>query len=119
MVGTKAEFDSILELCGDDHRRIVLGTLLEQRRTLTMRDLSEAIVEYNHHAPLQAVSGELMTEIRIELHHVHVPKLEAAGLVEYDSERDLVEPTAEFDRVAAQVKAVLEAGPALDALLET
>lgn len=118
MVGTQIDFDTLLALCRDEHRRIVLGTLLDERRALTMRDLSEAIVEYNHHTPLQEVSGETMTRIRIELHHVHVPKLVAAGLVEYDDDRELVEPTADFQSAAARLTKILRANPEFEAPLD-
>lgn len=82
-----------------------------------MRDLSEAIVEYNHHAPLREVSGGTMRRIRIELHHVHVPELVAAGLVEYDDDRELVEPTADFRSVAARLTKILAADPEFEAPL--
>lgn len=118
MVGTPIDFDTLLELCGNEHRRILLGTLLEERRALTMRDLSEAIVEYNHHAPLQEVSGETMTQLQTELHHLHVPRLVAAGLVEYDDDRGLVEPTADFQGVAPRLKRILAADPDLESPLD-
>lgn len=115
MVGTQTDFDTLLELCGHEHRRIVLGTLLDERRALTTRDLSKAIVEYNHHTPLRDVPGETMTRIRTELHHVHVPKLVAAGLVEHDADRELVEPTAAFQEMAPRLTTILSADPELDA----
>lgn len=118
MVGIQMEFDTLLDLCGHEHRRIVLATLLDERRALTTRDLSKAIVEYNHHAQLREVSGEAMTRIRTELHHVHVPKLVAAGLVEYDADRELVEPTAEFQEVAPRMTKILSADPELEAPLD-
>ena len=118
MVGTQVDFDTLLELCGNEHRRIVIGTLLDERRALTMRDLSEAIVEYNHHVPLREVSGETMTQLRIELHHLHVPKLVAAGLVEYDDDRELVEPTADLQEAAARLTDILAADPELEAPLD-
>ena len=83
-----------------------------------MRDLSKAIVEYNHHAPLQEVSGETMARIRTELHHLHVPKLVAAGLVEYDDERELVEPTADFQGVAPCLTKILAADPEFEVPLD-
>lgn len=118
MVGTPIDFDTLLDLCGNEHRRIVIGTLLDERRALTTRDLSEAIVEYNHHAPLREVSGEAMAGIRTELHHVHVPKLVAAGLVEYDDDRELVEPTADLQGAAERLTKILAADTELEAPLD-
>nr|WP_245698915.1 hypothetical protein [Halopelagius longus] len=80
---------------------------------MTVDDLTKLIVRHDHPAPLTEVSGEIVTRIKIGLHHAHIPKLEAAGLVEYDSERQLVEPTAEFDRIEPHISAILGADPEL------
>lgn len=111
MVGT--EFDAVLDLCSSKHRRIVLAVLAEQRRTLTVSDLAKAVLKHNHHASLPEVSGETMARIEIALHHTHLPKLVAAGIVEYDGERHLVEPTEEFDEIEPYLSAILEADPVL------
>jgi len=104
--------DVVLDLCSDKHRRIVLGVLATQRRPLTLDDLTKAIVKHNHHEPLRELSGETMTQIRSEIHHRHAPRLEDAGLIEYDRERHLVEPTEQFERVETQLSDILEADPA-------
>lgn len=104
--------DVVLDLCTDKHRRIVLGVLATQRRSLTLDDLTKAIVKHNHHELLTEVSGETMTEIKAKIHHDHAPRLADAGLVEYDRERQLVEPTEQFDRVETQLTEILDADPA-------
>lgn len=118
MVGTDLDFDAVLGLCSDRHRRIALAVLADQQRTLTMDDLTKAVVKHNHHTPLAEVSGETTTRIKTRLHHTHVPKLVAAGLVEHDAERGLVEPTPEFDRVEPHLSAVLDADPVLEGPVE-
>jgi hypothetical protein len=110
--------DSLLDLCRDQHRRIVLGTLLEEQRSLTLNDLTTAILEYNHQMPITEASEEVLTEIRIWLYHVHVPKLAAEGLVEYDSDRRLVEPTEELERAQPALSAILDADSSLEAPME-
>lgn len=118
MSGSSFEFDTVLDLCGNKHRRVVLALLAEQQRTLTMDDLTKAIVKHNHHTPLTAVSGETVTRIKTSLYHAHIPKLEAVGLVEYDSERQLVEPTEQFDRIEPHLSAIVDADPGLATLPE-
>ncbi|MFC6826274.1 DUF7344 domain-containing protein [Halopelagius fulvigenes] len=108
-----SEFDTILDLCEDKHRRIVLAVLAEQQRSLTMDDLTKMVVKHDHQTPLTEISGEIVTRIKIGLRHAHIPKLEEAGLVDYDSDRQLVEPTAEFDRVEPHLSAILGADPEL------
>lgn len=108
-------FDKVLGLCQHQHRRIVLGALAEERRSLTLDDLTNAVLEYNHQTPLPAASADLLAEIRLSLYQVHLPKLASAGLVTFDSERRLVEATEQLDRVEPTLFAILAADPTLDA----
>jgi len=56
-------FDSVLDLCQNQHRRIVLGTLAEEQRSLTVNDLTKAILKYNHQMPITEASEDVLTEI--------------------------------------------------------
>ncbi|NUB91653.1 hypothetical protein HTZ84_09410 [Haloterrigena sp. SYSU A558-1] len=115
MVGTSTEFNTLLELCQEHHRRIILAVLATEKRSLTVNDLTKAIVKHNHHTPLLEVSEEESRQIRISLHHMHIPKLEDLSLIEYDQERQLVEPTPQFDQLQPQLSAVIDADPELEA----
>lgn len=111
-------FDTVLELGGDRHCRIALAVLAHEQRPLTVRDLAKAVVKHNHHVPITEVSKEVLSGLQISLHHVHLPRIEAFGLVDYDPERGLVAPTEEFEQVQSQVSALVEADPDLDAPVE-
>jgi len=110
--------DTVLDLGGDQHRRIVLAVLAHEQRSLTMHDLTKTIVKHNHHAPLREMPKESLSEVQISLHHVHLPKIDAAGLIEYDQDRGLVEPTEQFEQVQPQLSALIEADPVLEAPVE-
>ncbi|MFP9193776.1 DUF7344 domain-containing protein [Natronosalvus vescus] len=107
------EFDTILDLCRDQHRRIVLAVLAEEHRSLTLDDLSKAILKYNHQTPVTAASEEVLTEIRLTLYHEHIPKLESEGIIEYDTERQHVVPTKQLDQLNPSLFAIIEADPGL------
>jgi hypothetical protein len=55
---TSEAFDTALELCCDEHRRIILATLTRERRALTLNDLLKEIVRHNHHMPIPDVPSE-------------------------------------------------------------
>ncbi|WP_226004055.1 DUF7344 domain-containing protein [Natrinema salinisoli] len=118
MGGNLIAFDTVLELCGDEHRRIALATLANEQRSLTVNDLTKAIVKYNHHEPVTEMSEGNLSEIRLSLHHVHLPKIDAAGLVDHDQERGLVEPTERFEQVQPQISAIIDADPDLESPVE-
>lgn len=108
-------FDSVLDLCQNQHRRIILGTLAEEQRSLTLNDLTQAVLKYNHQTPITEVSNDVLTEIRLSLYHVHLPKLASEGLINYDLERQLVEPTEQFDQVQSTLSTILDVDPSLEA----
>ncbi|MFC6718377.1 hypothetical protein ACFQGT_12105 [Natrialbaceae archaeon GCM10025810] len=83
-----------------------------------MNDLSKAILKYNHRTPVTEVSEELLAEIRIALSHDHIPKLESAGVIEYDPERQHVVPTERFDQLRPLLSAIIEADPDLQLPVE-
>lgn len=114
MVGPTIEFDAVLELCQEQHRRIILATLAHEKRSLTINDLTNTILKHNHHTPLTEVPEEELKQIRLALHHVHLPKLADQSLVGYDQEQQLVEPTLQFDQVQPQLSAIINADPDLD-----
>ncbi|WP_425606525.1 DUF7344 domain-containing protein [Halomontanus rarus] len=56
--------------------------------------------------------------MRISLSHVHLPKLTAEGLINYDPERQLVEPTEQLDQVQPTLSTILDADSSLEAPIE-
>ena len=111
-------FDTVLDLCRDEYCRIVLAVLAEEQRSLTVNNLRRTILSCNHHTPVTETSESVLTEIRLSLCHTHIPKLESAGVIEYDSERQLVEPTEQFDQLQPDLSAILGTGPDLDEPIE-
>lgn len=115
VVGPTIEFDTVLELCQEQHRRIILATLAHEKRSVTVTDLTKTILKHNHHTPLAEVSEEESKRIRLALHHVHLPKLAEQSIVGYDREQQLVKPTPQFDQLQPQLSAIIDADPDLDA----
>jgi hypothetical protein len=113
------EFDTVLDACEHPYRRVVLAALVETHRSVPVNDLANAIVTHNHHVPPTDASGETLTRIRTALHHVHLPKLDEAGFIQYDSEHHLVKPTTQFNGGESQLVAVLGADSELAMPLET
>ncbi len=111
-------FGSVLNLCQNQHRRIVLKMVVEEQRSLTLDELTKAILKYNYHTPPTEASEDVLTEIRLSLYHVHLPKLAAEGFINYDPERRVVEPTEQLDQVQPTLSTILDADPSLKAPME-
>ena len=118
MSKTRSTIDSILDMCRHQHRRIVLALLETEQRSLTLNDLTQAVLKYNHQASPTAASEDVLTEIRLSLHHLHLPKLASDGPITYDPDRQVVEPTEQFEQVQPTVSMILDADPTLETPIE-
>ena len=78
-----AETDDLLAVLANANRRFVLAHLSQREAPPSLAPLAAA---------LSAWSDDLTHEdAQIALHHAHLPKLENAGLVEYDDTVELTE----------------------------
>ncbi len=96
----------------------MLAILAAEQRSLTLNDLTKTVLKYNHHTPLTEVSEGRLAGIRLSLCHVHLPKLASKGLITHDPDRQLVEPTEQFEQVQPTLTTILGADPALEVPIE-
>jgi hypothetical protein len=69
--------DRLFKTLQSTRRRLVLAELVERNEPLALTALAESLVEALHDA-------DDVHRVAVRLRHVDLPKLEAAGLVEYD-----------------------------------
>lgn len=108
MNGEPPDFDAIFKLCQHQHRRIVLAVLAHEQRSVTLNDLTKAVLKYNHQTPIAEVPEDLARDIRLSLYHSHLPILASKEVVSYDPSQQTVEPTQEFDRLQPTLSAILD-----------
>lgn len=101
------DLDTILDVCGHKHRRIVLAALANQQQSLSIDDLTNAIIKHNHPLPRTEIDDETANRIYLCLYHVHVPKLAEAGVIHYDPERNVAELTVQARRESSHLSAIL------------
>lgn len=75
--------DEAFDALGNRRRRILLARLRERGGRTTVRELTEAIATHERENDDADVDTRA---VEISLHHVHVPKLAAAGIVERDGD---------------------------------
>lgn len=108
------DFDTVLDLCRSQQRRLILTVLADDNRPVSVRDLMQTIVKHDHNTALTEVSKDVVTQIQVTLQHRDLPKLEAAGMITYDRDRQLVESTKVFDRMRPVFLVIVETDPTLD-----
>ena len=86
--------ETAMGLLANRQRRAVLRYLERAGGTATLSELAESIaMETRNPDPATisdhaGVSSQEARDVRISLHHVHVPKLTEADAIEYDSETE-------------------------------
>lgn len=79
------DLDTAFEILTEERRQFALQYLAEEGGTVSLSDVVTYLVDRE--------SAVDRTDIAADLHHSHLPKLAAAGLVEYDPEANTVTAT--------------------------
>ena len=87
--------ETSLTLLANPYRRYVLEDLLGWGRSSALPELTWSVAMRFHEAGGTDVSRDALDSIQIRLHHVHLPKLAAAGLIDYDCDRRTADLAAE------------------------
>lgn len=80
--GDDVSLDAVFSLLADRRRRLVLRYFLDAPTTVaSIDDLVDVLHE---------VDGDPAADLRLHLYHLHLPRLEAAGVVDFDPGRGVV-----------------------------
>lgn len=93
---------SVFDALADRRRRIVLAELSERDRPVPIGDLAAAV------ADAEGVADPDTDRVRLSLHHVHLPLLVDAGLIDRDREAGTVSAAAHPALEGAWLSAVLD-----------
>ncbi|WP_217468211.1 helix-turn-helix domain-containing protein [Haloterrigena gelatinilytica] len=98
--------DVVFTLLSHPKRRAVVRLLLNQDRALTLRDLRNEIVEREEGIEITEADESQTRQTLVSLHHAHIPKLTEAGVVTYDKDRQIVEPTEKIGQLESFLSCV-------------
>lgn len=82
--------DEVYEALSNERRRLVLTVLEEGTTPMDLPVLARRVARAETDREGGSVSGSTVERVTISLHHLHLPKLDDAGLVEYDAEDNAV-----------------------------
>lgn len=92
--------DDVLDVLAKERRREVLSYLIECTDPVTV----DALVAHVESAGQAGIGNENENRLAVRFHHVDLPKMAAAGLVEYDREENVVEATAACESIEATIQ---------------
>ncbi len=88
--GGQLSKDVIFELLKNRRRREVLSYLLETEQTVTLGELAEQIAAWENNTDINALSSDQRKRVYVALYQTHLPKMDDAGIIEYDQNRGLI-----------------------------
>ncbi|WP_425433325.1 DUF7344 domain-containing protein [Haloarcula rubra] len=99
---------SLFQLLADDTRRRILYALCDNasiripegilsRGQVQSRDTQP----HSPHSSSTQINGESVQQLEMQLHHVHLPKLEDGGAIEWERETQTVSRGPQFDKLEA------------------
>lgn len=81
--------DELLRLLADETNRAVVTLLLETDGEVTVTEIANYLASQGA-APVSLTGEDDVTRTALSLHHATLPRLDEAGLVDYDSEQSVV-----------------------------
>lgn len=103
-VNLSEDLDTIFTVISHPARRYVLTYLLRAEGYVTMGEIVDYVINSTDSS---TDPQELRREVTISLTHTHLPLLEDEGFIQYNMERQLIQPTAKTDLAAPYLKVAL------------
>jgi hypothetical protein len=82
--------DDIYDILSSARRRYILLQLKQRQGPIELTELAEELAAWENDAPVADLPQEDRKRVYVSLYQTHIPKLDDAGLVEYDSDSGLV-----------------------------
>lgn len=83
--------DEAYELLSNARRRFVISYLRSQDGRVPLNELSQSLAAWENDIPVDELGDQQIKRIYVSLYQTHLPKLEEAGLIEYDRENSTLE----------------------------
>ena len=92
-VEEESSVDELFDVLRKSRRRAVLSILAGRQSPTNVQDLAHTIAVRENDVAPASLSESTIREVHVTLHHVHLPKLDEASLIDYDREEQTVETT--------------------------
>lgn len=87
-------------------RRDVIAHLLDNDEPIKMGDLAEIVSAKEHDTTVAKLTSTQRQRVYIPLYQEHLPKLDRKGIIEYNQQRGVVQPTDRLNSFRPHLEAV-------------
>lgn len=96
---TELSLDAIYHLLQNERRRGVISYLAKHDCPVTRSEVAEQVAAWENGTDVDQIDSQERKRVYIALHQVHLPKLDDAGVLEYDADRGTITPHPLLERV--------------------
>lgn len=98
--------NELFDLLGNRRRRSILLYLYQTTSPVESSEIATRIAAWENETPPEQVPSSLYQSVYNSLYQTHLPRLEAAGFVEYDHAENLVYPMPRIAEVGPCIESV-------------
>ncbi len=101
---TDLSSDEIFSLLSNKRRRFILRHLKKEKQPVDLSQVVEEVAAWESDKPVEELTEDERKRVYVSLYQTHIPKLAAAGLINYED----VERTVELTDSANQIKPYID-----------
>lgn len=96
----------IFEVLRNQRRRYVLHYLKQDGRPVELGDLAQQIAAWEYETTLQGVTPEQRKRVYTTLQQTHLPKMDQAGILTFNSDQGMIGPTERTQEISVYLEIV-------------
>lgn len=96
----------IFEVLRNQRRRYILQYLKQDDRPVELGDLAQQIAAWEYDTTLEGVTPEQRKRVYTTLQQTHLPKMDATGILSFDSDRGVIEGTERTGDISVYLEIV-------------
>ena len=96
----------VFDILSNDRRRHALHYLLASDEGTDIGELSEQIAAWENDESLEQVTSDERRRVYVSLHQTHLPRMDDAGILQYENSRDTIELTERGESLQVYMEVV-------------
>ena len=92
-VGVDISDDELYDVLANQRRRFAVHLLKREEETMEIGDMAEQIAAWENDVDMAEITGSDRKRVYTALQQSHLPKMDRAGVVHFNKNRGVVEPT--------------------------
>lgn len=98
-VGVGIDNDELYDVLANQRRRFAVHLLKREEQTMRIGEMAEQIAAWENDVDTAEITGSDRKRVYTALQQSHLPKMDRAGVVEFNKNRGVVEPTEALQNI--------------------